>query len=90
MAYLSEDKIASIVERVVDRLRAGDTPSPGRLPVAAVNPPFGCAPTRAAAPRVIQPTARLGGSQVGRGVFTSIDDAVSSASVVCAIAGPRY
>ena len=45
MSYLSEDKIASIVDRVVARLDGGAGSVPLKSSPAPVNPPFGCQPT---------------------------------------------
>ncbi len=87
MPYLSEDKIASIVERVVGRL-SDDKP---RKPApASVNPPFGCAPTQTP-PRKPEPivsktransTGFVGERSrgMGRGVFGDIDSAVAAAT----------
>ena len=79
MPYLSEDKLASIVERVVSRLQTGDTAPVGRPAPAAVNPPYGCAPT---APRPTSGSSRPSGSAsggLGRGVFADVDSAVRAA-----------
>lgn len=86
MPYLSEDKIASIVERVVDRLGPDGSTKPAPAPV---NPPFGCSPTRVqprdSAP-VVRQSARAMGRVAsghrgrGRGVFTDIDAAVAAAT----------
>lgn len=46
MANLSEDKIASIVERVVARLENGDRRVPLREVAAEVSPSYGCGPAR--------------------------------------------
>lgn len=83
MPYLSEDKIAAIVDRVVNRLGQADATSPMRTAPAAVSPPYGCDPMkRHESPRPT--TGRLPGpvagrNRVGRGVFTDIDAAMAAA-----------
>lgn len=86
MAYLSEDKIASIVERVVSRLQNGatevplrETPPPPHAVPAVVNAPYGCGPTgRTGGSPGPRPGASSAGS-VGRGVFRDVDSAVAAA-----------
>ncbi|MEC9466576.1 MAG: aldehyde dehydrogenase family protein [Myxococcota bacterium] len=84
MAYVSEDKIASIVERVVTRLQAGEkrvplNPNPRPRP-AEVNPPYGCGP-RADRPTRTGPAPYRGSARgsLGKGVFADIDSAVAAA-----------
>jgi len=72
--YLSEDKIASIVERVVGRLNAGDTRGSSHAVPSAQKPRA----SEVATPRWNPPPA-LRGSMVGRGVFTDLDVAIDSA-----------
>lgn len=88
MAYLSEDKIASIVERVVSRLEAGQAKVPLRGAPAAVNPPYGCGPAAKTTPveRAVTPTtgrdsvsAAVASGRAGRGVFNDVDSAVAAA-----------
>ncbi len=89
MPYLSEDKIAAIVEQVVARLAEGDKAVP--LAPARIDPPYGCDPMKksslvarggggahwaAAADGFV---ARDGTRAVGRGVYTDLDAAVSAA-----------
>ncbi len=87
MPYLSEDKIASIVERVVGRL-SDDTS--GALPVAPVAPPLGCSPTRVESRNsslgeqskgqaVASGFLARGGRGGRNGVFKDIDSAVAAA-----------
>ena len=86
MAYLSEDKISSIVERVVSRLQTGETRVPIDKPVrpATVNPPYGCGPTgpgrhvpsRAPVATLNTPSR----SGLGKGIFTDIGSAVAAAT----------
>jgi len=78
MPYVSEDKIASIVERVVSRLQAGESRVPVRNAPAAVNPPFGCKPTGPGA-RAPMPASTSRGRSGARGVFVNMDDAVAAA-----------
>lgn len=75
MAYLSEDKLTSIVERVVARMQAGEERVAVRPAPAPVAPRFGCGPQTKATP---QPIPR-GQGRLGRGVFTDIDSAVAAA-----------
>ena len=84
MAYVSEDKIASIVERVVTRLQAGEervplNPNPRPRP-AEVNPPYGCGP-RSERPTRTGPAPYSGATRgsLGKGVFADIDSAVAAA-----------
>lgn len=77
MPYLSEDKIAAIVEKVVSRMQA----SPAIAP-AEVNPPYGCDPLKrergneaAAVPTSWVPAK----GAVARGVFSDLDAAVQAA-----------
>ena len=80
MSYMSEDKIASIVDRVVSRLQTGDRSAPEnpnpRLRPAQVNPPYGCGPTKKrelptrVAPAGYSQRSRGG---LGRGVFADVD-----------------
>ena len=84
MAYVSEDKIASIVERVVTRLQAGEqrvplNPNPRPRP-AEVNPPYGCGP-RSDRPVRTGPAPYSGATRgsLGKGVFADIDSAVAAA-----------
>jgi len=71
--YLSEDKIAAIVDRVVSRLGSGDIQLPARPDVTG--------PTAAA------PSARvaLSEARAGRGVFTDLDAAVARRGRLCAL-----
>lgn len=80
MPYISEDKLAAIVERVVERLQQGDTQVPLRGPApAVVNPPYGCDPMRRhGAPHAHAPAA-AGPGDLGRGVFSDLERAVSAA-----------
>ena len=78
MAYVSEDKIASIVERVVTRLQAGEervplNPNPRPRP-AEVNPPYGCGP-RSERPTRTGPAPYSGATRgsLGKGVFADIE-----------------
>ncbi len=85
MPYLSEDKIAAIVEKVMSRLAQGDSAVRLRNPPAPVNPPYGCDPLkregRASAPSGAPPrmVARGQDPSLGRGVFADLDAAVSAA-----------
>ncbi len=72
MPYLSEDKIASIVERVVSRLGRGETQVP--LGVGQLQPK----PMPAATQAWSRPATPAKGA-VGRGVFAGLDDAVAAA-----------
>ncbi|MBI3178035.1 MAG: aldehyde dehydrogenase, partial [Deltaproteobacteria bacterium] len=83
MPYMSEDKIASIVERVVARLKDGEPRVSLRTVAAEVSPQFGCPPmgrSRASEaetrPRFAGPSAVRVGS---RGVFSDMDQAVEAA-----------
>ncbi len=72
MPYLSEDKIASIVERVVSRLKSGEQGVPVR-PTPTVSPrPI----QRPAAPAPNGNPSRASGN---RGIFNDIDSAVAAA-----------
>lgn len=88
MPYISEDKLAQIVERVVSRIQAGE-PGATVRPVASVraaevNPPLGCDPLRRGSStgggeaRAV-PMAAPRAGQVARGVFTDLDSAVAAA-----------
>ena len=82
MAYLSEDKISSIVQRVVSRLGAVEGTSPMRTAPAPVSPPYGCGPRerpRGAETPVRAPSATLRSPNLGRGVFADIDAAMAAA-----------
>ncbi len=91
MTVLSEDKIASIVDRVVDRLaRTSPGVPPASKPIAApINPPYGCAPSQGrsrvtegqrTAHQNASKHARAGGiPELGRGVFADMDKAVAAA-----------
>ncbi len=83
MPYLSEDKISSIVDKVVARLE-GNSSAGARIPVAPVNPPYGCGPTKES-PRPSRATG--GGQGVGRGklgVFRDLEEAVAAAQAAFA------
>jgi aldehyde dehydrogenase len=74
--YLSEDKLSSIVDRVVARLQQGGSqPKLERQAPAAVNPPYGCGPLNRVKPSVPAPS----GSSLGWGVFADVDSAVAAA-----------
>ena len=89
MPYVPEDKIASIVEKVVARLQSGASgpggvPGGGRGVPASVDPPWGCAPPKASAtsePTRVQsrPAPRSPRGRGGLGVFDDIDQAVHAA-----------
>ncbi|MFC1610960.1 aldehyde dehydrogenase family protein [Myxococcota bacterium] len=74
MPYLSEDKIASIVERVVTRLQQGESRS--SVPPSAN--PSGKAVSRPSVPRWSPPAAARG-ANLGRGIFGDLDSAVAAA-----------
>ena len=86
MPYMSEDKIASIVDRVVSRLKTGDSsvpenPNP-KLRPAQVNPPYGCGPTsKRESPTRVAPAGYGQKSRggLGRGVFADVNSAVAAA-----------
>ncbi len=73
MPYLSEDKIAAIVDRVVSRLQAGES----RVPLRSPPPSARAEERRDRAPW--SPPAASRGAQVGRGVFADLDSAVAAA-----------
>lgn len=82
MAYVSEDKIAAIVEKVMAKLALGERPAVNlRNAPAAVDPPYGCDPTRrdAHTARAPEPVALRRGRDLGRGVFVDLDLAVTAA-----------
>src|SRR5262249_33877638 len=85
-----EDKIATIVERVVKKLAQGETAVPLKDPPAPVNPPYGCDPLKrdplparggggAALANAGGPLPKPHDGRVGRGVFTALDAAVAAA-----------
>lgn len=78
MPYLSEDRIASIVERVASRLSAGESAVPLHSAPAQVSPPLGCGPGRGSGPPPVPRNPHPGGA-VGKGVFTDLDGAVAAA-----------
>ncbi len=92
MPYISEEKLSELVEKVVERLaNEGGRETQLRKTPASVNPPFGCDPLkRGERTQSEQGAARVGGMQgaasgsgarggLGRGVFSDLDSAVSSA-----------
>lgn len=78
MAYLSEDRIASIVDRVVARLERGPQAAPQaeRPAPAVVSPPYGCGPKTTE--RYVPRSSGTGAGQ--RGVFADMDAAVTAAT----------
>jgi aldehyde dehydrogenase len=95
MPYLSEEAIATLVERVVKQLRDGEGAKAVPLR-AVVDPPMGCDPTKSADERPLrgaggvigEQPAQLGGgdapkdgTRVGRGVYSDLDGAVKAARV---------
>ena len=76
MPYLSEDKIAAIVESVVSRLQQGETRVPLTAPSKDASLAAGFEPK--AAPALNTPEA-VRGANVGRGVFTDLDAAIEAA-----------
>jgi acyl-CoA reductase-like NAD-dependent aldehyde dehydrogenase len=83
---MSEDKLASIVDRVVSRLKTGDqsvpeNPNP-KLRPAQVNPPYGCGPaSKREVPTRVAPAGYGQRSRggLGRGVFADVNSAVAAA-----------
>src|SRR5512133_1766014 len=82
MAYVSEDKIAAIVEKVMAKLAQGERPAVNlRGAPAPVDPPYGCDPTKrdARTARVPEAAPARRGRDLGRGVFIDLDEAVTAA-----------
>ncbi|MEK7704835.1 MAG: aldehyde dehydrogenase, partial [Myxococcota bacterium] len=74
MAYLSEDKIAAIVEQVVAKLQ--QDPTPAR---AEVQPPYGCDPRRSMRPEAPVASRTQHTERGEAGVFVDLDAAVAAA-----------
>ncbi|MCK5689803.1 hypothetical protein KAI87_11065, partial [Myxococcota bacterium] len=83
MPYLSEDRIASVVERVVSRLQDGATPASlgfqPEPPKRPASPPVASRPeSRTSAPRTYGTAGRQVGG-MGKGVFATLDEAANAA-----------